>query len=143
MRDEGELVDPNQPLSRSERAVLYTLRRIRLDANLRYYMLHTEAFQLLCEAESDRGHSFRHPVKEFASEDELNAWFRERGAADCADGIMAFYSKPAEHCKDDVADVIRLEREVEQCLTKFARGITANDEAKKPESLPEPTETAT
>jgi hypothetical protein len=113
MKDEGIIIDPDQPLSTSERAVLYLLRRIRLDANLRWYMLHTEAFQLLCEAESQRRHNTPQPAREFKSDDELHEWFKDYGEKNCPDGVMKFYSTPAEHCKDEVAEVVKLRKKLE------------------------------
>lgn len=50
-----DTVIPTQPeLSTLENAVSYILQRMRHDANLRHYMLGTQAFALLCEAEAER-----------------------------------------------------------------------------------------
>ncbi len=44
---------PTPPgLSAAEAAVSYVLRRIQLDADLRWHMLHTQTFELLCTAEA-------------------------------------------------------------------------------------------
>lgn len=50
MRDHGDLTAGTQ-LSPADNAVLYILRRIQLDANVRYYLgFGTEAFARLCRA---------------------------------------------------------------------------------------------
>lgn len=41
-------------LNAAEAAVLYVLKRVRVDADLRWHMLHTEAFERLCNAEAQR-----------------------------------------------------------------------------------------
>lgn len=52
MKDEGLTTDP--ALSLDAAAVNYLLQRIKVDADLRYLMLHTEAFHRLCVAEAAR-----------------------------------------------------------------------------------------
>lgn len=52
MRDEGLTTPPN--LNPAEAAVLYVLKRIQVDVDLRFHMLDTEAFARLCAAESQR-----------------------------------------------------------------------------------------
>lgn len=52
MNDHGDLKTPG--LTPAETAVRYLLDRIRLDADLRYLMLDTEAMHLLCAAEAQR-----------------------------------------------------------------------------------------
>lgn len=52
MRDVG--LTASQVLGPADAAVQYLLDRIQHDVNLRHYMLHTEAFHLLCVAESAR-----------------------------------------------------------------------------------------
>jgi hypothetical protein len=74
MRDEALTTPPH--LSNSEAAVLYLLKRIRVDADLRYHMLGTEAFERLCSAEALR-------------------------AGKLLDDIIDLYSTPADHCRDD------------------------------------------
>jgi hypothetical protein len=73
MTDEGLATQPQ--LSPAEAAVNYVLRRIRVDANLRYHMLHTEAFSLLCDAEAARTGKSR-------------------------DTIEQLYGTPAANCRD-------------------------------------------
>lgn len=85
MRDEGNLTDSKESLTPHERAVLYMLQRVRLDANLRHYMLHTEAFALLCEAEALR-------------------------IGTTAEAVVGVYSEPAPHCATDIAEVVKLRR---------------------------------
>lgn len=52
MPDEG--IDTKPGLTPAEAAVSYMLQRIRADADLRYHMLGTEAFERLCTAEAAR-----------------------------------------------------------------------------------------
>jgi hypothetical protein len=52
MRDIG--LQPDTELAPADQAVKYLLDRIQNDANLRYHMLHTQAFTLLVEAEAAR-----------------------------------------------------------------------------------------
>lgn len=52
MKDEALQTDP--ALSVAEQAVSYMLQRMRVDVNLRHYLIGTEAFAKLCEAEAKR-----------------------------------------------------------------------------------------
>jgi len=52
MHDVGLTAAP--ALSAADQAVKYLLDRIQFDADLRYLMLDTEAFALLCRAEAER-----------------------------------------------------------------------------------------
>ena len=52
MKDEGLMSEVG--CTKPEQAVGYVLRRIQLDADLRYHMIGTEAFRLLCEAQAER-----------------------------------------------------------------------------------------
>lgn len=74
MRDEAIAIAPH--LSAAEAAVIYVLKRVKVDADLRHHMLHTEAFSRLCQAEA---------AQIGKTEDE----------------VMDNYSTPAEHCKDE------------------------------------------
>lgn len=47
-------VRPDDSLGSADRAVKYLLDRVQHDANLRWYMLHTQAYQLLLDAEAAR-----------------------------------------------------------------------------------------
>jgi hypothetical protein len=89
MRDEGILVDPESVADFRERAVLYLLRRMRVDVNFRHYMLGTEAFELLCIAEAER---------------QLTS----------VDAVKALYSKMHEMNAHDVADVVKLREKLEK-----------------------------
>lgn len=52
MRDEGITTDPS--LSLADQAVNYVLRRVQLDADLRWHMVGTEAYHRLCVADAAR-----------------------------------------------------------------------------------------
>lgn len=52
MKDEGLTTAPG--LSLAHGAISYILRRIRVDADLRWHMIGTEAFHRLCAAEAER-----------------------------------------------------------------------------------------
>lgn len=56
MIDEGTLLAPAEAaaMSPADEAVSYMLARIQVDADLRWLMLHTEAFAKLCQAEGHR-----------------------------------------------------------------------------------------
>ena len=94
MRDEGLVA--KKKLTRSQRAVKYLLDRIRVDADLRWKMLGTEAFALLCAAEAKRRGKLKEHVREK-------------------------YSQPAEHCRGDRAQIVELREEVTKLQEKLAR----------------------
>lgn len=90
MRDEAITIDPG-PLSLAEQAVCYLLKRIRVDVDLRWLMLHTEAFERLCIAEAQR-----------TGED--------------VEKVRVLYSTMLPHCKDDEPQVVKLRRELQDAL---------------------------
>ncbi len=52
MRDEAIITEPQ--LSVAEGAICYLLQRVRVDADLRWHLVGTEAFHRLCAAEAKR-----------------------------------------------------------------------------------------
>lgn len=86
MRDEAITTTPT--LGSAEAAVCYMLQRIRVDANLRYYMLDTEAFARLCAAEAAR-------------------------IGTDADSVEAIYGELAPHCAGESAEAVRLRNKLE------------------------------
>jgi hypothetical protein len=52
MKDEAIRIAPCP--TDAQAAILYVLTRCQLDLNLRHYMVHTEAFTRLCDAEAKR-----------------------------------------------------------------------------------------
>jgi predicted nuclease with TOPRIM domain len=86
MRDEH--LDVSDITAPAERAVLYLLKRMQVDVNLRHHMIGTEAFAKLCEAEAAR----------VGMSPEM---------------VMEEYSTLEKHCRYDVADVVTLRKRVE------------------------------
>lgn len=89
MRDEA-LTTPPQ-LSAAEAAVNYILQRVRVDADLRYHLLHTEAFARLCRAEAERTGKTDEEVEEH-------------------------YSMLANHCKDDLPKLVKVRKAVKDAV---------------------------
>jgi len=88
-------------LSPAEAAVSYILQRIRVDANLRYHMLHTEAFGRLCAADA---------LRTGKTEEEA----------------MTTYSTPAEHCRNDKPQLIELRNGIEKAINLMSDGHTSS-----------------
>jgi hypothetical protein len=87
MKDEGLIAD--QTLSPSQAAVQYLLQRIQVDANLRWYMLGTEAFALLCNAYAQR-------------------------CGKSVDDVKKHFSQPAVHRSSDSPEVVDQRKALEQ-----------------------------
>lgn len=88
MRDEALTTAPG--LTAAESTVNYLLKRMRVDANLRYHMLHTEAFAKLCAAEAER-------------------------TGKTIEAVVSIYSRPADHCRDDEPKLVELRRVAKEC----------------------------
>lgn len=87
MRDEGLMVEPG--LSAHEEAVSYILQRIRVDANLRYYLVGSEAWAKLCIAEAQR-----------TGED--------------VEKVRRRTAEMLPHCRNDVPEVHKLRQDIER-----------------------------
>jgi len=95
MRDEEIIIPPT--LTTAQSAVLYVLKRIPLDADLRHHMLDTEAFARLCAAEAERTGKTAEDVEEFFStskRDEKPRLFEAREALDKIDELTFEASCP-------------------------------------------------
>jgi len=92
MKDEALTTAP--ALTPAEAAVNYVLQRIRVDADLRYHMLYTEAFARLCAAEAVR-------------------------VGKTVEEIKALCSEPAKHCKNDVPKLVKLRAAVLRAIDTY------------------------
>lgn len=89
MRDEYISTAPR--LTCAEDAILYVLKRLKVDADLRWHMLGTEAFERLCDAEAKRS---GHP----------------------GEYVRALYATPATSCADDKPKLVRLRAAVSKAI---------------------------
>lgn len=101
MRDEALATETS--LTKAEAAVSYILQRIRVDADLRWLMIGTEAFSRLCHAEAERtGKSF--------------------------DEVREEFSKLAKRCERDVPRVVAFRRLAEQLYEAARRDSISRKE---------------
>jgi len=100
MRDETIITEPG--LSSAEAAVSYLLQRIRLDADLRYHMVGTEAFSRLCAAEAER-------------------------AGEAASLVISEFSTAAPHRRDEVPALLHCQRLLDQIAVIVAGGDSSVD----------------
>jgi len=96
MKDEALMTAPK--LSPAEAAVNYMLQRIRVDANLRYHMIHTEAFSRLVAAEAHR-------------------------TGELAEEIDAKYSTLADHCKSDLPKIAVLKNAIRKAVATLTKRL--------------------
>lgn len=86
MKDEAIATPPQ--LSAAESAVLYLLIRIRLDVDLRWHMLDSEAFAKLCAAEAER-------------------------TGKTPEEVEGIYANPPPECRDKIPELVKLRRLVD------------------------------